>query len=165
MCLPTKKQAEEELSPIFLADGSINVNESTVVIPEDINHHVDNAFLNVDINDENAILGFLYESGDGITIVYTSEEAENYCDPFQDNISNSDSEPNPFTDSESDSELETSNLVNSSTGQTSKQNDKDLLWFIEISQQQQIEEDDFFAQDLVETYNFDDFEYFASDSM
>ena len=83
MCLTAIKQPDEELSPFFLPDGSINVNENenNIVIPEDINHHIDNVFLNTDINDENGILGFIYESGNEVTIFYTSEEAENYCDP------------------------------------------------------------------------------------
>ena len=41
-------------------------------------------------------MGFVYESGNEITVVYTSEEAEQLFDPFEEDSS----EPDPFIDSE-----------------------------------------------------------------
>ena len=101
MCFPTGstcKSPEEKLEPHFLPDGTLNadISFSSVVIPEGIPEHIDNPFLECDLNSETAILGFIYESGYETIIVYTSEEAEQFCDPFQDDIS----EEDPFADTE-----------------------------------------------------------------
>ena len=58
MCLPATHKTEETLSPLFLPDGSINADDSyiSVVIPKDIIRHIDNPFLNCDLNSEHAIL-------------------------------------------------------------------------------------------------------------
>ena len=98
MCFGVLNKSEDDIDPVYLADGSLNVDDDSLFIPEDIPHHIDNVFLNTDINHEDEILGFIYEAGNDVAIVYTSPEAEAYCDPFQDDISESD----PFADSDID---------------------------------------------------------------
>ena len=101
-----KKSCEETFSPPFLTDGSVNAENSyvSVVIPDDLLKHNDNPFIETDINSENAILGFIYESGYETIVVYTSEEAEKYCDPFDDE---------PFSNIENLLESEVENLLES----------------------------------------------------
>ena len=54
-------------------DGSVNENVQSNHIPNDIPEHVDNPFINTDI--EEGILGFVYETKDESVTVWTSEEA------------------------------------------------------------------------------------------
>ena len=95
MCFPNKETSQDELEPLYQEDGSVNVDESyvTSVIPETIHHNIDSVYLlkYFDLSHEHAIFGFVYESGYELIIVYTSDEAQEYCeieeeleDPFRD---------------------------------------------------------------------------------
>ena len=55
---------------------------SEINIPQSIHHHVDSVFLlkYFDINHEEAIFGFVYESSYEVIIVYTSNEAQEYLE-------------------------------------------------------------------------------------
>ena len=108
MCFNSSCRKSEDLSAYYLPDGTINEDDSygSVVIPDGIPEHIDNS----DTNSENGILGFLYETGDETFILFTSPEAEEYCDPFNDEVN-----VNPFSDSEYETEqnpLEASPLEN-----------------------------------------------------
>ena len=129
MCLHTPgNNTDDELKPFFQPDGSINESDDSVIIPEGVHHHVDNVLLNTDIYSEDGILGFVYESGNEEIIVYTSDEAEELCNNFEDE--DEDSEPNPFSDSEL-SEAEIAHDI-----QLSK-------FYIEVSQQKVIADEEF----------------------
>ena len=164
MCFPTaSKKGEDELEAVYLPDGSINDSGHSITIPENILEHTDNPFLNIDINSEDAVLGFIYESGNEVTIVYTSEEAEEYCDPFADDNTEanpfSDSETNPFSDTENysiDPPLCGSDSNNNiDTDVVEKQTAyKDLLWYIELSQQQVIADEIFDTHEITAEDHF-----------
>ena len=162
MCLRPLNKPEEDIFSFYLPDGSLNISEDSIVIPEDVLHHVDNVFLNVDVNDENEVLGFIYESGNEVTIVYTSEKAEDNCDPFQEE----NSEPDPFCDSDIDSDSEIEVFQEQEQEQEQVQGDtKDLLWFIELSQQQQVAEESFWVHEMLETDQYNQLDEYELDSM
>ena len=94
MCFPKSQPEGEELSPLFLEDGSLNVDESYIqaVIPESVHQHIDSVYLNFDVDE--GILAFVYESGYEIIIVYTSPEAEEFCEGLK--ICEEDEKENPF---------------------------------------------------------------------
>ena len=54
-------------------NGTVNETNTSSDIPVDIPEHVDNPFLDTDI--EEGILGFIYETKDETVTVWTSEEA------------------------------------------------------------------------------------------
>ena len=77
MCLPNSAPTEDELVPLYDEDGSLHTDESfnpTIIIPEGMHEHVDSVYLNFDLDD--GILGFVYESGYEVIVIYTSPEAE-----------------------------------------------------------------------------------------
>ena len=83
MCFPKSKP---DFTPYYdEEDGSIheeNTNE-IVFIPESIHEHVDNLYLNFEVSSNESILAFIYESGNETFIVWTSEEAMEFCyEPF-----------------------------------------------------------------------------------
>ena len=65
-------------------DGSvIEEPPSEQVNVENFHQHIDNVELNFDVNSECSILGFVYQAGNDIIIVYTSDEARDLCnEPF-----------------------------------------------------------------------------------
>ena len=66
-------------------DGLVNTENSTgdLVLPEDIHEHVDSVYLNFEVNCEHGILAFIYEAGNEVFIVWTSNEAIELCnEPF-----------------------------------------------------------------------------------
>ena len=66
-------------------DGSVQEEQvnTSVYIPESIHEHVDNVFLNFDVESEYGILAFIYEAGNEIFIVWTSNAAIKLCyEPF-----------------------------------------------------------------------------------
>ena len=83
MCFPKSK-------PEFTAyydeeDGSVNEENSNdvLVIPDDVHHHVDSVFLNFQVESQDGILAFIYEAGNEVFIVWTSDEAiELVYEPF-----------------------------------------------------------------------------------
>ena len=91
----------KEVQPEFRDDGSINTDDSynPTIIPDSILHHIDSVYLShlFDIEHDNAIYSFVYESGYEILVVYTSDEAEELCE-------NLNTEDDPFADSSSYSE-------------------------------------------------------------
>ena len=112
MCVPKCQPKGEKLSPLFLKDVTINVDDSykEAVIPESVLHHTDRVYLNFSVQD--GILAFVYESSFEILIVYTSSEAKEICKGLNTNeeeeeenhFLESDEEENPFTNSYSDQE-------------------------------------------------------------
>ena len=96
MCFPTKEQPEAELAPLFLEDGSVNTEENNTFIPEGLNEHIDSVYLNFNVED--GILAFVYECGNEMIIVYTSAEAEEYCEETEGMIIEECDKPcdNPF---------------------------------------------------------------------
>ena len=80
MCFPKSTPCEEsDLTPLYDDEGALNTQENTSdsFIPEGIHEHVDSVYTNFDIED--GILVFVYEAGNEIFIVYTSEEAQDLC--------------------------------------------------------------------------------------
>ena len=134
---------EDELTPFYLPDGSISESDdNSVVIPEGVLNHVDNAFLNDGINSEDGVLGFVYEAGNEQIIVYTSPEAEYFCN----NLEEESSEPDPFINSDiSDlSEVEGTHEIDTDISK----------FYIEESQQKVIADDEFFTDDFIVEDNY-----------
>ena len=79
MCFPKFSQ---DITPKFNEEeGTLNEeNNSSIYIPEDINEHVDNVFINKSLED--GILAYIYETSDEIVIVWTSHEAEKLDESF-----------------------------------------------------------------------------------
>ena len=102
MCIPKKQTQEDtELKPLYQQDGTLNVDNTGPIIPEGVLEHVDS--ISENFNVEDGILGFMYESGNEILIVYSSLEAEEYCEQ--------EDEDNPFvSDSEEEENLFSGNL-------------------------------------------------------
>ena len=75
MCFAKNKP---DLAPLYdEEDGTVNQDNSsnTTFIPENIHEHVDNVFMNFEVHSEDGILAFIYEAGNEVFIVWTSEEA------------------------------------------------------------------------------------------
>ena len=83
MCFAHSKS---DLTPYYdEEDGSVHEENSNqmIVIPETVHQHVDNPLLNFEVQSEDSILGFVYEQGNEIFIVWTSDEAiALYNEPF-----------------------------------------------------------------------------------
>ena len=85
MCFPKTKP---DLTACYdEEDGSINQesNNESLYICETIHQHVDSVYLNFEVNSEDDILAFIYEGGNEVFIIYTSNEAMEMCnEPFTD---------------------------------------------------------------------------------
>ena len=79
MCFPKVivDDEKDEIQPYFNQEGTINEPE-TIILPEGIHQHVDNPVLDDDIQD--GILAFVYETSNGVHIVYTSPESQALCE-------------------------------------------------------------------------------------
>ena len=78
MCFAKRLPYRSDLKPMYEDDGTVNdeIIPNVVQIPEGIVEHIDNPFLNIDL--EEGILAFIYESRYNILIVWTSDEACSY---------------------------------------------------------------------------------------
>ena len=75
MCFPKDRKSEPK--PLFDEEGTIVKEPSSdIYISEDIHEHIDSIYLNFDFED--GILAFVYESSEGVTIVWTSNEAKQF---------------------------------------------------------------------------------------
>ena len=104
MCIPNKQPIEDtKLQDLYEDDSTVNDDTSlnSSVIPEGVVHHIDS--VNSDCLDiETDLLGFVYENGSDFLIVYTSPEAQEYCESEEQGV-----EENPFEQSSiEDSDLE-----------------------------------------------------------
>ena len=76
MCFSSEQLKNQKVYKVHNQDGEITKehgNENNLGLPE----HVDNAFL--DTNIRNGILGFRYETKDGMFVVYSSVEKKTFC--------------------------------------------------------------------------------------
>ena len=82
MCFAKRSEYWTDLSPMYDNDGTVNdeISTTSLVIPEDIIEHIDDPFLNKDV--EKGILALIYETRYHILIVWTSDEAYNYIKHF-----------------------------------------------------------------------------------
>ena len=63
------------------------IEEDSLILPEGIHEHVDSVYLNLDFED--GILAFVYETSHGVIVVWTSPEAEQFgqiCEALEINI-------------------------------------------------------------------------------
>ena len=75
MCFPNSRKSDPR--PLIDEEGAIIEEESSDLhLPEGIHEHVDSVYLNFDFED--GILAFVYENGNGIIIVWTSPEAQQF---------------------------------------------------------------------------------------
>ena len=98
MCFP--RHCEEALSPLYKEDGELNIDQSYApnIIPPDVHQHADSLFLNSDINSEDSIFGFIYQSSYEVLVVYTSDEAEELCEIHQELVTGEIPFEDPFAD-------------------------------------------------------------------
>ena len=110
MCIPKFSASDENsLSPLYNEEGELIYDNSytQVEIPQAVHNHVDSVYLNFDIELEDSILGFVYESGYEIKVVYTSDEAQDLCEIYEEQIIGDD----PFEKEPFDSEPFDSNSI------------------------------------------------------
>ena len=74
MCF--SKTIKSDPTPLIDEEGGIIEVTNELYMPEGIHEHIDNVYLNFDFED--GILAFVYENGNGVFIVWTSSEAEQF---------------------------------------------------------------------------------------
>ena len=81
MCFAKCTKCKSEIPALYDENGAFDeVEESQVIIPDDIHEHVDSVFENIDIED--GILGFIHETSYGLFFVCTSVEAQELCEYY-----------------------------------------------------------------------------------
>ena len=76
MCYPKCIHCEKDPSPLVDEEGVMIEEENELYLPEGIHEHADSVYLN--FNFEDGILAFIYETSNGVIIVWTSPEAEQF---------------------------------------------------------------------------------------
>ena len=77
MCFPTFSKSVNKPTPLYNEDGTLNdQQESEIYVNEAIPEHIDNIYINFDFED--GILAYVYKNANGVFIVWTSQEAEEF---------------------------------------------------------------------------------------
>ena len=76
MCFPNCNKCISDPTPLIDEEGGMIEEDTDLHLPEGLHEHIDSVYLNFDFED--SILAFVYENGNGIIVVWTSPEAEQF---------------------------------------------------------------------------------------
>ena len=71
MCFPKCTKCVSDPTPLLDDEGTV-IEEDYLVLPDEIHEHVDSVYLNFDFED--GILAFVYETKNGIIVVWMGPE-------------------------------------------------------------------------------------------